>query len=201
MVPRKPLTSVLKRDPGFSATLSPGPKRLADPLDDAPDGSMTPPALPAAAGTPEPARAGAAPDHQARPGPGTADVPTSGPPSGRGVKLSIAVSIADAEVAAVEAYAAHALVTPQQLLREIAQRAKREIVGAWLETGFPGEDDSEPRGKLTTSVSVTLPQALADRIAAAHDPMGLMGIARIVAPTYRNAFSRALRKALRDAGL
>jgi len=231
MAPRKPLTSVLKRDPGFAATLSLGPQKLTGPVDASQGSAEAPPAPPAAEphvdGKPSsPSRKPAKPDRTAQRGEPSAakaraekicsPAPSAGPPTaarsqGRspgpgktgepGVKLSIAVSIAEADVAAVEAFAARALVTPQQLLRKIAQRAKHEIIGDWLETGFVREEETETRGKLTTSVSVTIPQSLATRIAETHDPMGLMGVARIVAPTYRNAFNRALRRALKDAGV
>lgn len=230
MAPRKPLTSVLKRDPGFAATLSLGPKKLTGPIDESQGAAETPPAPPAAephvdGNAPSPSRKPAEPGRTAppekpgaarAPGEKAAPAPSAGPPTaapspgrspgfgktgGPGVKLSIAVSIAEADVAAVESFATRALVTPQQLLRKIAQRAKHEIIGDWLETGFLREEDAETRGKLTTSVSVTIPQALAAWIAETHDPMGLMGVARIVAPTYRNAFNRALRRALKDAGV
>jgi len=183
MAPRKPLTSVLKRDPSFGASLSLGPKKLTGPVGGTPDEGAAPTAPPAdASGTgPKPGEAtsrdGSAkrktPETRsspAQPRSGTSDAPAPAQPrrNGPGVSLSIAVSVAEADVPAVEAYADRALMTPQQLLRKIAQRAKHDIVGAWRENGFTPEDDTEHRGKLSTSISVTLPQSLADEIARAY---------------------------------
>jgi hypothetical protein len=57
------------------------------------------------------------------------------------------------------------------------------------------------RGKHPTSVTLTLRPLFAADLAARHDPLGILGLARVMGPAFRSRFQEAFDLALDKAQL
>lgn len=118
----------------------------------------------------------------------------------RGQVVYVAVSLTARQAHLAEAWASVARCSVQFLIRRVAQGLRDQIFDEWEREGMP--EVSEPRGargKHPTSVTLTLRPAFAADLAARHDPLGILGLARVMGPAFRarlqEAFDIALDKA------
>ena len=101
-----------------------------------------------------------------------------------------------------EAWASVARCSVQFLIRRVAQGLRDEAFDDWERDGMP--EVSEPRGargKHPTSVTLTLRPPFAADLAARHDPLGVLGLARVMGPAFRARFQEAFDIALDKAPL
>ena len=118
----------------------------------------------------------------------------------RGQVVYVAVSLTARQAHLAEAWASVARCSVQFLIRRVAQGLRDEAFDDWERDGMP--EVSEPRGargKHPTSVTLTLRPPFAADLAARHDPLGVLGLARVMGPAFRarlqEAFDLALDKA------
>jgi hypothetical protein len=101
-----------------------------------------------------------------------------------------------------ETWAAVARCSVQFLIRRVAQGLRDQVFDDWERDGMP--EVNEPRGargKHPTSVTLTLRPAFAADLAARHDPLGFLGLARVMGPAFRARFQEAFDMALDKAPL
>lgn len=214
MAPRKDMMRIIRQDAGFSAKLGfGGPAAspavtaqgaqdgvmpasaaavIASPEGD--DGAEEPARLMAPSGTrngeavSEPMKSG-----PARPG-GSA---TAGGSAARGHVVYVAVSLTARQAALAETWAAAAKCSVQFLIRRVAQGLRDEVFEDWEQDGMP--EIVEPRGsrgRHPTSVTLTLRPSFAAALSARHDPLGIVGLARVMGPAFRARFEAAFDEAL-----
>ena len=120
----------------------------------------------------------------------------------RGQVVYVAVSLTARQAPLAEAWAAAARCSVQFLIRRVAQGLRDEAFDDWERDGMP--EVSEPRGargKHPTSVTLTLRPPFAADLAARHDPLGILGLARVMGPAFRARFQEAFDIALDKAPL
>lgn len=131
--------------------------------------------------------------------------PTAGPvlgSSARGQVVYVAVSLTARQARLAEAWAAAARCSVAFLIRRVAQGLRDQVFDDWARGGLP--EVHEPRGargKHSTSVTLTLRPQFAADLAARHDPLGLLGLARVMGPAFRARFNEAFDTALAKAPL
>lgn len=120
----------------------------------------------------------------------------------RGQVVYVAVSLTSPQAHLAEAWAAVARCSVQFLIRRVAQGLRDQIFDDWERDGMP--EVHEPRGargKHPTSVTLTLRPPFAADLAARHDPLGILGLARVMGPAFRARFQEAFDIALDKAPL
>jgi len=121
--------------------------------------------------------------------------------SGRGVAVYIALSLTEEQAHRAEAWAAVAGCSIGFLIRRVAQSARKEIVVDWS----AGRIETAPslrqvQGFASTSVTLTLPAALAQTLQSRFDPFGLLGLGRAIGPAFRARFDATFDHACTRAG-
>lgn len=121
--------------------------------------------------------------------------------SGRGVAVYIALSLTEDQAQRAEAWAAVAGCSVGFLIRRVAQSARKEIVVDWS----AGRIETAPslrqvQGHASTSVTLTLPAALAQSLQSRLDPFGLLGLGRAIGPAFRARFDATFDQACTRAG-
>jgi len=120
----------------------------------------------------------------------------------RGQVVYVAVSLTARQAPLAEAWAAAARCSVQFLIRRVAQGLREQIFDDWERDGMP--EVNEPRGargKHPTSVTLTLRPLFAADLAGRHDPLGILGLARVMGPAFRARFQEAFDLALDKAQL
>lgn len=128
-----------------------------------------------------------------------ATTPSSSP---RGQVVYVAVSLTARQAALAEVWAEAARCPVQLLIRRVAQGLREEVFDDWERGGMP--EVMEPRGsrgKHPTSVTLTLQPQFAAGLSARHDPLGIMGLARVMGPAFRARFQMAFDEALAKANI
>ncbi|GHC37064.1 hypothetical protein GCM10007291_43240 [Gemmobacter nanjingensis] len=136
-----------------------------------------------------------APAHSARPH--AVPVPSA---AARGQVVYVAVSLTARQACLAEAWASVARCSVQFLIRRVAQGLRDRVFDDWERDGMP--EVIEPRGargKHPTSVTLTLRPPFAADLAARHDPLGILGLARVMGPAFRARFQEAFDLALDKA--
>lgn len=124
----------------------------------------------------------------------------SGTSSTRGHVVYVAVSLTARQATLAEAWATAAKCSVQFLIRRVAQGLREEVFDEWAVQGMP--DVEEPRGmrgKHPTSVTMTLRPQFATELSDKHDPLSVLGLARIMGPAFRARFQVAFDEALAKA--
>lgn len=124
------------------------------------------------------------------------------PSLSRGQVVYVAVSLTSRQAALAETWAEAARCSVQFLIRRVAQGLREEVFDDWDRDGMP--EVTEPRGargKYPTSVTLTLQPHFAASLAAKHDPLGIMGLARVMGPAFRARFQVAFDEALARANI
>lgn len=217
MAPRKDMMRIIRQDAGFSAKLGFGgpaasPSVTAQGAQDGVKpasaaaviassegnrGAEEPARLMAPSGTRneesalEPMKSG-----PARPG-GAATAIGS---AARGQVVYVAVSLTARQAALAETWATAAKCSVQFLIRRVAQGLRDEVFEDWEQNGMP--EIVEPRGsrgRHPTSVTLTLRPSFAAALSAHHDPLGIVGLARVMGPAFRARFEAAFDEALARA--
>jgi hypothetical protein len=118
----------------------------------------------------------------------------------RGHVVHVSLSLTTRQARLAEEWATAARCTVQFLIRRVAQGLRDQVFDDWERDGMPDVEESRgARGKHPTSVTLTLlPQFAAD-LAKIHDPLGIMGLARVMGPAYRARFQDAFDDALTKA--
>lgn len=120
----------------------------------------------------------------------------------RGQVVYVAVSLTARQAALAEIWADAARCPIQLLIRRVAQALREEVFDDWERNGMP--EVMEPRGsrgKHPTSVTLTLHPQFAAGLSAKHDPLGIMGLARVMGPAFRARFQIAFDEALAKANI
>ena len=120
----------------------------------------------------------------------------------RGQVVYVAVSLTSRQSRLAEAWALVARCSVQFLIRRVAQGLRDRVFDDWERDGMP--EVNEPRGargKHPTSVTLTLRPSFAADLAARHDPLGILGLARVMGPAFRARFEEAFDMALDKAPL
>ena len=120
----------------------------------------------------------------------------------RGQVVYVAVSLTARQAHLAEAWAAAARCSVQFLIRRVAQGLRDQVFDDWERDGMP--EVIEPRGargKHPTSVTLTLRPHFAADLTARHDPLGILGLARVMGPAFRARFQEAFDIALDKAPL
>lgn len=131
--------------------------------------------------------------------PGKSATP-SGTSSTRGHVVYVAVSLTARQATLAERWATAAKCSVQFLIRRVAQGLREEVFDDWALQGMP--DVEEPRGmrgKHPTSVTMTLRPQFATELSDKHDPLRVLGLARIMGPAFRARFQVAFDEALAKA--
>jgi hypothetical protein len=131
--------------------------------------------------------------------PSAVRVPAS---AARGKVVYVAVSLTARQARLAETWASVARCSVQFLIRRVAQGLRDQVFDDWERDGLP--EVNEPRGargKHPTSVTLTLRPAFAADLAARHDPLGILGLARVMGPAFRARFQEAFDAALDKAPL
>lgn len=120
--------------------------------------------------------------------------------SARGQVVYVAVSLTTRQARLAEAWATAARCSVQFLIRRVAQGLREEVFDDWERDGMPEVDEPRgSRGKHPTSVTMTLQPRFAAELAARHDPLGIVGLARVMGPAFRARFQEAFDVALAKA--
>lgn len=120
--------------------------------------------------------------------------------SARGHVVYVAVSLTTRQARMAEAWATAARCSVQFLIRRVAQSLREEVFDDWELNGMPDVDEPRgSRGKHPTSVTMTLRPRFAAELAARHDPLGIVGLARVMGPAFRARFQEAFDVALAKA--
>lgn len=118
----------------------------------------------------------------------------------RGQVVYVAVSLTTRQARLAEAWATAARCSVQFLIRRVAQGLREEVFDDWEMNGMPDVDEPRgTRGKHPTSVTMTLRPRFAAELAARHDPLGIVGLARVMGPAFRARFQEAFDVALAKA--
>lgn len=217
MAPRKDMMRIIRQDAGFSAKLGFGGP-AASPVvtaQGAQDG-VKPASAAAIIASPggneraeEPARStppGGTRNEEAvsepmKSGPARPGGPaTAAGSAARGHVVYVAVSLTARQAALAETWAAAAKCSVQFLIRRVAQGLRDEVFEEWEQNGMP--EIVEPRGsrgRHPTSVTLTLRPPFAAALSARHDPLGIVGLARVMGPAFRARFEAAFDEALARA--
>lgn len=118
----------------------------------------------------------------------------------RGHVVYVAVSLTTRQAALAETWATAAKCSVQFLIRRVAQGLREEVFEDWEQDGMP--EIVEPRGsrgRHPTSVTLTLRPPFAAALSARHDPLGMVGLARVMGPAFRARFEAAFDDALAKA--
>lgn len=138
-------------------------------------------------------------------GPGVLPKPSMGSAgnavgSGRGQVVYVAVSLTTRQARLAEAWATAARCSVQFLIRRVAQSLRDDVFDDWEINGMPEVDEPRrSRGRHPTSVTMTLRPQFAAELAARHDPLGIVGLARVMGPAFRARFQEAFDDALAKA--
>ena len=125
---------------------------------------------------------------------------TSPPTSQRGHVVYIAVSLTARQATLAECWANTARCSIQFLIRRVAQGLRDEVFEEWALRGMPNVDEPRGlRGKHPTSVTMTLRPDFAAELSKRHDPLQVLGLARIMGPAFRARFQVAFDQALAKA--
>lgn len=156
----------------------------------------------AATAAPEPIGGTAGIEHRPSPQEAAADIVQTlpNPAPARGQVVYVAVSLTPRQAALAADWAAAARCSVPFLVRRVAQALRDEVFSDWAANGMP--EIAEPRGtrgRNPTSVTLTLPTPFAERLAARHDPLGVLGLARVMGPAFRARFETAFDLALAQA--
>ena len=120
----------------------------------------------------------------------------------RGHVVHVALSLTSRQARLAEAWATAARCTVQFLIRRVAQGLRDQVFDDWERDGMPEVEESRgARGKHPTSVTLTLRPLFAADLAARHDPLGILGLARVMGPAFRARFQEAFDLALDKAQL
>lgn len=220
MAPRKDTMRIIRQDAGFSAKLGFGgqlsqaaivsedqsPPTVASIRSDS-MGAAAPIAVPTeVAKSPNEPAVPAQPVNRCAAPEGKPTSKTSGrtPPSSgsaaRGHVVYIAVSLTARQATLAESWAAAARCSVQFLIRHVAQGLRDEVFDDWEQNGMPDvEEPRGARGKHPTSVTMTLRPEFAANLSASHDPLGILGLARVMGPAFRARFEAAFDTALANA--
>jgi hypothetical protein len=120
----------------------------------------------------------------------------------RGQVVYVAVSLTTGQARLAEDWASLARCSVQFLIRRVAQGLRDRVFDDWERDGMP--EVSEPRGargRHPTSVTLTLRPHFAAALGARHDPLGILGLARVMGPAFRARFQEAFDIALDKARL
>lgn len=118
----------------------------------------------------------------------------------RGQVVYVAVSLTTRQARLAEAWAKAARCSVQFLIRRVAQGLREEVFDDWERDGMPEAGERRgARGKHPTSVTLTLRPQFATELAARHDPLGILGLARVMGPAFRARFQEAFDLALAKA--
>jgi hypothetical protein len=109
----------------------------------------------------------------------------------------VAVSLTARQAALAESWAAAARCSVQFLIRHVAQGLRDEVFDDWEQNGMPEvEEPRGARGKHPTSVTMTMRPEFAANLSTRHDPLGILGLARVMGPAFRARFEAAFDTAL-----
>jgi hypothetical protein len=126
----------------------------------------------------------------------------SGISSARGHVVYVAVSLTARQATLADRWAAAAKCSVQFLIRRVAQGLREEVFDDWDANGMPDVDEPRgARGRHPTSVTMTLRPQFAADLSARHDPLGIVGLARVMGPAFRERFETAFDAALAKANL
>jgi len=131
--------------------------------------------------------------------PHAAPIPSA---AARGQVVYVAVSLTTRQARRAEAWASVARCSVQFLIRRVAQGLRDQVFDDWERDDMP--EVKEPRGargNYPTSVTLTLRPHFAAALAARHDPLGILGLARVMGPAFRARFHEAFDLALDKAQL
>lgn len=218
MAARKDMMRIIRRDAGFSATLgfgsdaadplasetaaTPEPDIRAEPPVPAPDPSTLDRRTDCDAEQTDagPERPDGLPEAGSR-GASVALSPVGSAANARGAVVYVAVSLTAAQAPLAEAWARAAHCSVPFLIRRVAQGLRGQLCEDWQSAGMPVvEERRGTRGKVPTSVTLTLPQDFAAAMTARHDPLGIVGLGRAMGPAFRARFQDAFDAALAEAG-
>lgn len=226
MAQRKDMMRIIRQDAGFSEKLGFGAAITASKADEEPKLEL--PTLVEAVAAPKseavavtaiarrPSNTEGEPDEQrieaqaetrkGRTGPlaqQNADTKPSDPTTGsaaRGQVVYVAVSLTTRQAHLAEAWATAARCSVQFLIRRVAQGLREQVFDDWEQDGMPTIDEPRgSRGKHPTSVTLTLRPQFAAELATRHDPLGVLGLARVMGPAFRARFQEAFDLALAKA--
>lgn len=220
MAPRKDTMRIIRQDAGFSAKLGFGgqrsqaaiasedrappnvesirldPMSVAAPIAVPTEVAMSPnePAIPA-----QPVNRCAAPEGNPTSKASGRISPSAGS-AARGHVVYVAVSLTARQAALAENWAAAARCSVQFLIRHVAQGLRDEVFVDWEQNGMPEvEEPRGARGKHPTSVTMTLRPEFAAELSGRHDPLGILGLARVMGPAFRARFESAFDAELAKA--
>jgi hypothetical protein len=129
----------------------------------------------------------------------SATASSTGSPA-RGQVVYVAVSLTARQAIQAESWASAARCSVQFLIRYVAQGLREEVFDEWAQKGMPEvEEPRGSRGKHPTSVTMTLRPEFAADLAARYDPLGVLGLARVMGPAFRARFEAAFDAALATA--
>jgi hypothetical protein len=115
----------------------------------------------------------------------------------RGQVIYLAVSLTTRQAVLAESWASAARCSVQFLIRRVAQGLRDEVFDEWAVSGMPEvEEPRGMRGKHPTSVTITLRPDFAADLSRRHDPLQILGLARIMGPAFRSRFQVAFDEAL-----
>ncbi len=118
----------------------------------------------------------------------------------RGQVVYVAVSLTARQAALAEAWATVARCSVQFLIRRVAQGLREQVFEDWERDGMPHVIEPRgARGKHPTSVTLTLQPQFAAALSTKHDPLGMLGLARVMGPAFRERFQDAFDVALAKA--
>jgi hypothetical protein len=127
--------------------------------------------------------------------------PTTGS-AARGQVVYVAVSLTTRQANLAEAWAVAARCNVQFLIRRVAQGLRDQVFDDWESDGMPDVGEARgTRGKHPTSVTLTLRPQFAAVLTAKHDPLGVLGLARVMGPAFRARFQEAFDLALAKANI
>lgn len=120
----------------------------------------------------------------------------------RGQVVYVAVSLTTRQAHLAENWAKAARCSVQFLIRRVAQGLRDQVFDDWEREGMPEIDESRgTRGNHPTSVTLTLRPQFAAALTAKHDPLGVLGLARVMGPAFRERFHEAFDLALAMANI
>ena len=118
----------------------------------------------------------------------------------RGQVVYVAVSLTTRQARLAEAWATAARCSVQFLIRRVAQGLREDVFDDWERDGMPDVDEPRgSRGKHPTSVTFTLRPQFAAALSKQHDPLGIVGLGRVMGPAFRARFQMAFDEALAKA--
>jgi hypothetical protein len=120
----------------------------------------------------------------------------------RGQVVYVAVSLTTRLAHLAENWAKAARCSVQFLIRRVAQGLRDQVFDDWERDGMPDVDESRgTRGNHPTSVTLTPRPQFAAALTAKHDPLGVLGLARVMGPAFRARFQEAFDLALAKANI